>query len=160
PSLDPRTDWPEIYRPLKLTVDGQVVARAFGSGQINFAIRCASGCPRLKDLRQRIHSVNARAVVDRLGPLDDEFMTELARPRAAAALAFVFALITTLAAAGGLFSVFSYAVSRRLREFGIRSALGGQPAQIRRHVVGDATRIAIAGLSIGVLAAWLLARSL
>jgi ABC-type antimicrobial peptide transport system permease subunit len=71
----------------------------------------------------------------------------------------VFALITTLAA-GGLFSVFSYAVSRRLREFGIRSALGGQPHQIRRHVVGDAARITMAGLSIGVLAARLLARSL
>lgn len=160
PSNDPRTDSPEIYRPLKLTVNGQVVARAFGSGQVNFSLRCAPACPTFEELRQRIHSVNARAVVDRLEPLDDEFMTELARPRAAAALALVFAILTTLAAAGGLFSVFSYAVSRRLREFGIRSALGGQPRQIRRHVIGDATRITAAGLSIGVFAAWLVARSL
>ena len=49
PSNDPRTDCRKIYRPLKLTVDGQVVARAFGSGdQLLDALR--RGLPQLEEL--------------------------------------------------------------------------------------------------------------
>ena len=52
---------------------------------------------------------------------------DLARPRAARALAATFAIIAVVAAAGCFFSVLSYAVSRRRREFGIRTALGASP---------------------------------
>jgi ABC-type antimicrobial peptide transport system permease subunit len=65
-----------------------------------------------------------------------------------------------LAAAGGLFSVLSYAVSRRRREFGVRTALGASPRQIRRLVLRDGLVVALAGVAIGGAAAWSLARAL
>jgi putative ABC transport system permease protein len=65
-----------------------------------------------------------------------------------------------LAAAGGLFSVLSYTVARRRREFGIRTALGASPAQIGRLVLRDGTAVALTGLAIGAVGAWSLARAL
>jgi ABC-type antimicrobial peptide transport system permease subunit len=75
-------------------------------------------------------------------------------------LAFVFAFVAVLAGAGGLFSVLSYAVGRRRREFGIRAAMGAPPAQLRRLVFRDGLRIAAVGLALGVITAWALSRSL
>jgi hypothetical protein len=61
-------------------------------------------------------------------------MSLLARPRAAAALALAFAIVATLVAAGGIFSVLSHAVWRRIREFGIRAAMEAHPRQLGRLV--------------------------
>jgi putative ABC transport system permease protein len=72
----------------------------------------------------------------------------------------VFAVIATLAAAGGLFSVLTYAVARRLREFGIRTALGASASQIGALVVRDGLTVALTGLGIGGFAAWSMGRAL
>jgi ABC-type antimicrobial peptide transport system permease subunit len=72
----------------------------------------------------------------------------------------VFGTIAVVAAAGGLFSVLSYSVSRRRREFGIRTALGASPVQIRRVVLRDALTVAASGLTIGAFFAAALARAL
>jgi len=88
------------------------------------------------------------------------YFEQLARPRASAALGVAFAGMAVLAAAGGLFSVLSYAVVRRRREFGIRTALGASPAQIGRLVLRDGTAVALTGLAIGAVGAWSLGRAL
>ena len=54
----------------------------------------------------------------------------------------------------------SYAVGRRRREFGIRTALGATPGQIQRLVLHDGMFVAVIGIAIGTAAAWLLARAL
>ena len=93
-------------------------------------------------------------------PLDSVYFKELATPRAAAAMGFAFAAVAIVAAASGLFTVLSYGVSRRRREFGIRTALGSSPAQIRGLVLRDGLTVALAGVAIGSVAAWWLARGL
>jgi ABC-type antimicrobial peptide transport system permease subunit len=90
--------------------------------------------------------------------LSEQYGEELARPRGAAALGSTFAVIAVLAAAGGLFSVLTYAVGRRRREFGIRTALGASPAQIRRLVLTDGARVAALGVGIGIVASASLSR--
>lgn len=57
-----------------------------------------------------------------------------------------------MAAAGGLFSVLSYAVSRRRRELGIRASLGARPAVLQRMVFREGAWLAAAGLALGGLA--------
>jgi ABC-type antimicrobial peptide transport system permease subunit len=56
--------------------------------------------------------------------------------------------------------VLTYAVGRRRREFGIRSALGASPAQIRRLVLRDGLLVTLSGVAIGTLAAWPLGRGI
>jgi putative ABC transport system permease protein len=149
PSLDARVDRPEFYQPF-----GAVGSYAMMS------IRCASACPHAALVRQRILATQPTARVVEAQPLEDLYFEQLARPRAAAALGFAFAGVALLAAAGGLFSVLSYAVARRMREFGIRTALGASPARIRGVVLRDGLAVALAGIAIGSVAAWSLGRAL
>jgi hypothetical protein len=149
PSLDSSVDRAEFYRPL--------------SGVPNYAmlsVRCAGTCPGAAVVRQRLVATHQAVRVNRVRVLDDVYFEELARPRASAALGFTFAGIAVLAAAGGLFSVLSYAVGRRRREFGIRTALGASRSQIRRLVLRDGLMVALAGIGLGSVAAWSLARTL
>ena len=69
-------------------------------------------------------------------------------------------MVALLASAGGLFSVLNAAVARRRREFGIRVALGIEPARLTRLVLADAARLAALGLVFGVAGAWVLGRAL
>jgi ABC-type antimicrobial peptide transport system permease subunit len=50
----------------------------------------------------------------------------------------------------------SYLVEQRTREFGIRFALGARPHDIWRNVIRQSVMPALAGLAIGVAAAWAL----
>jgi putative ABC transport system permease protein len=68
--------------------------------------------------------------------------------------------VSLAAAAGGLFSVLSYAVGRRRREFGIRIALGARASQIRRLVVGDGLIVAAIGLTLGAALSWVVSRAI
>jgi putative ABC transport system permease protein len=61
----------------------------------------------------------------------------------------VFGLLAVIVAALGLYSVLAYDVSRRIRELGIRVALGAESGDIRRMVVGRAVRVAVIGALIG-----------
>jgi putative ABC transport system permease protein len=60
------------------------------------------------------------------------------------ALAFFLAVI-------GLYGVISYLVSERTRDFGVRMALGAQPVDILKLVLGQAMRLAGAGVVAGVV---------
>ena len=147
PSLDPANDPPEFYRPFTHTSVSMM------------SIRCQP-CPDPARLRQRLVASHAAVRVNNVGMIEDQYREELARPRAAAALAFAFAAIAMAAAAAGLFGVLTYAVGRRRREFGIRSALGASPGSIRALVLRDGATVAAIGIALGVGGAWLLGRTL
>jgi predicted permease len=61
----------------------------------------------------------------------------------------VFGLLAVIVAALGLYSVLAYDVSRRIRELGIRVALGAGRGDIGRMVIGRAVRVAVIGALIG-----------
>ncbi|MBZ5499050.1 MAG: ABC transporter permease [Acidobacteriia bacterium] len=149
PTLDSRDDGPELYQPYKKIGNTAMVS-----------LRCGPSCPQAATIRRRLASTHPTVKVQDAGPLERAYSAQLVRPRAAAALAVTFAAVAVLAAAGGLFSVLSYAVSRRRREFGIRAALGASPNQIRRVVLRDGLLVATTGLAIGSLLAAALARGL
>jgi predicted permease len=147
PSLEAERDRAEFYRPF-----------VPGGGNLWLNIGCHVRCPDEAVIRKQILAVVPGANIVRLGLLSEQYREELARPRAAAALAGTFAVIAVLAAAGGLFSVLSYAVGRRRREFGIRTALGASPRQIRGLVLRDGVRVAALGVGAGIAASAALGR--
>jgi len=71
-----------------------------------------------------------------------------------------FAGLALLLASVGIYGVVSYATAQRVREIGIRMALGAQKAAIFRMVIGQGLRLAVVGLVIGVVSALILARVL
>jgi putative ABC transport system permease protein len=64
-----------------------------------------------------------------------------------------FGVLALGLAAIGVYGVMSLIVSERTREVGVRLALGAQPAELLRMIVGQAARLAAIGVVIGVVAA-------
>jgi putative ABC transport system permease protein len=77
-----------------------------------------------------------------------------------AALVSTFAGIALVLAAVGIFGVLTFTVRERMREFGVRVALGATTSDILRLVVGSGLKIAVSGVAIGLAAAAILTRTL
>jgi hypothetical protein len=140
PSLDPKADVPEFYHPYTEVSFTPMVS-----------LRCEPGCPDTAVIRQRLATSHPAVRVQAADTVDSKYVAELARPRAAAAVALTFAVFALTATAAGLFSVLSYAVTRRRREFGIRTALGATPRRVRQVVLRDGLIVATTGLALGTL---------
>jgi predicted lysophospholipase L1 biosynthesis ABC-type transport system permease subunit len=85
--------------------------------------------------------------------LEQYVSRSVATPRFTAFLTSAFAAVALLLAGFGLFSVMAYSVAQRRREIGIRLALGAQPGDVRRLVVGQALGLGLAGLALGLTGA-------
>jgi predicted permease len=73
----------------------------------------------------------------------------LSRQRFILALIATFAGIAVILCAVGIYGVFSYSVTRRLREFGIRSAVGARKQDIIVQVIRESLAVILPGLAVG-----------
>ena len=64
-----------------------------------------------------------------------------------------FAGVALLLAVVGIYGVISYSVAQRTQEMGIRRALGAQPADILRLVMGQCLGLTLAGIAAGIAGA-------
>ena len=87
-------------------------------------------------------------------------LAHLRLPKATAQIGGLFAVVSVLTAAGGLFSLLTCAIGRRRREFGIRTALGASPRQMARLVFRHGLTVVGVGVFAGALGGWFVARSL
>jgi predicted permease len=105
-------------------------------------------------LRRAISAVDPALPIYDVLTLDDRIAGALSRPRFNATLTAGFASAALLVAALGVYGMLSYSVSSRRREMGVRLALGAAPPRIVRFVLGEGLRLTIAGIAIGLAAAF------
>jgi putative ABC transport system permease protein len=107
----------------------------------------------IPSLRRAIASVDPSLPIYDVLTLDDRVGGALARPRFNAGLVGGFAAAALLIAALGVYGMLSYSVSSRLREIGVRLALGAAPGGVVRLILAEGLRLAAAGVVIGILGA-------
>jgi predicted permease len=150
----------ELGEPAKATVYYSFRQAAWYSSFF-VTLRTTLAAPALAStMRVAAASVDRNAPVFDFHTLDDRIGASLAPRRLAMTVLTALATLSLLLAIFGLYGVISYAVSQRTTEFGIRSALGAQPRQLRALVVRQGLQLALAGIAIGVVISWLAMRSL
>ena len=119
----------------------------------NFLIRSRAPLVEVSEaLRRVVAEIAPEASID-LDVMDRMIGETLIRDRLMAALSGFFGILAVLLVTIGLYGVVSYAVARRTHEIGIRMALGARSREISRMVLGDALRVAGAGVLVGALLA-------
>jgi putative ABC transport system permease protein len=151
-SPDEATPQPQIYVPVAQDTPSQLslsVAPAGGSAAaLTSAVRAAIA---------RVDPERPVQDVQTLARIRQE-ATSPARFRSV--LIGAFALLALTLSIVGVFGVLAYSVQQRVREFGVRMALGATAGNVLANVLGSTTRIVVAGLFAGLLAAAALGRSM
>jgi putative ABC transport system permease protein len=83
-----------------------------------------------------------------------------ATPRLMSFLLACFAILALTLAVVGLYGVMAFNGLRRMREIGVRIALGAMPAQIRAMMLRQGLRLLACGLTIGFLGSYALSRTI
>ncbi len=112
----------------------------------------------VRELRATLRSLDPTLPLHEVTTLSDAVARAMARDRFTTALLSVFALVSLLLAAVGIYGVFGAEVTARRKEIGVRLALGAQGREVLALVLGRALRLGVSGAAIGVIAGLLLAR--
>jgi predicted permease len=112
-------------------------------------------------------AADVRAALTRLDPdvepyyltsMEELLRAQLVAPRFSLLLIAFFATVALILCTAGLYAVIAYTVAARTREFGIRMALGAQPADVLRGVLADGGRLLATGVLLGLLGAFYFTR--
>jgi putative ABC transport system permease protein len=128
---------------------------------MQLAVRAASQPASLTSaVTGAIHAIDSNVPVTDVATMEDVIANSLTQRRFSMLLLAAFAGLALLLAAVGIYSVLSFAVRRRVREIGIRVALGAEVRDILRLIVTEGMKPALIGVAIGLAGALGLGRVL
>jgi putative ABC transport system permease protein len=107
----------------------------------------------ISSIRGVIRAADANIIISRVSTMEDVRYASLAGPRFNTILFGVFAVLALALGLVGIYGVMAYTVTQRRHEIGIRMALGAQPRDVLRMVVGHGMKLAGAGAAIGLAVA-------
>ncbi|MBO0720190.1 MAG: ABC transporter permease, partial [Blastocatellia bacterium] len=109
-------------------------------------------------IRSKVRELDKQLPVSKVRTLEDIVEDSIAAPRTNTMLLALFAVIALALAAVGIYGVMAYSVEQRTHEIGVRMALGAQSSDALKLVLKHGMRLALAGVLIGVPAAFGLTR--
>ncbi len=146
---------PEIYAPYSQNPN-------FGMSLVARAVSDRTNAASLDSLsasiRNQVRAQEPNEPVDQILTMERRLSDSVAPRRFRTALFGAFAAIALVLAAVGAYGVISHSVSRRTHEIGIRMALGASPHDVLLMIVRHGMSLALAGVAIGLVAAFALTR--
>lgn len=109
-------------------------------------------------VRREIWSVDKDQPLFKVLSLEQLAAESVSLRRVSMILLGTFAALALIIAAVGIYGVMSYTVAQRTSEIGIRMALGAKQSDVLRMIVGQGSLLALLGVGIGLLAAFILSR--
>jgi putative ABC transport system permease protein len=142
---------PEMYFPLPQQVENTMA----------LVVRTSTDPRKLENsVRAQVTALDRDLPVFGVMTMDELRSVAITAQRIGGTLMAVFAGLTLVLAAMGLFSVIACAVSDRTHEIGIRIALGARPREVGRQIVGQGMLLVLAGLLIGLPLALAMGRAI
>jgi predicted permease len=111
-------------------------------------------------VRAAVQAIDAEQPIADVRTMDQWVSRSLQNRRAPMTLLAVFGAVALVLSAVGIYGIVAFGVTQRVREFGIRHALGADSGSIVSLVLGEGLRTAGGGIAIGLLGALALTRSL
>jgi putative ABC transport system permease protein len=146
--LEPR---PEYYRPHSQITWGFQYLLARAEGDVDAVA---------ESIRGAVWAVDPSIPVREVRTLAAQVLDSVAAQRFLMLLLTIFAGMTSLLAMVGLYAVMTLAVSRRVREMGIRLALGARRGDVIQGVMTRGVRLIVVGSTVGLVSAWVTGRAL
>lgn len=142
---------PEMYCPY----------RQRSSGYFSVLVR-AKGDPAsiANSLRDAVLAIDKDQPIQSIRTMDELVVNSLAGRRFMITLLGVFASLALILCTIGIYGLISYTVAQRTHEFGVRVALGARVGDVLQLVLGQAVGLALTGLVLGAVGAWVGARLL
>ncbi len=142
-------DWPTIYNPYPQAP----------VGSMTLAVRTAGPPMALAPaLLREVHQLDPDQPVADVRTMEDVVDQSVANARFNTQLLGVFAGVALILASVGIYGVISYDVTERTNEIGIRMALGAQPRDVFKLILGQGGRLAVYGIVAGLMGASILTR--
>ncbi len=124
------------------------------SSTLGFVVRTGGDSAAMGTaIRDAIWSVDRDQPVSSVEPLETLISIANAGDSVVTKLMVFFSALAMFLGAMGIYGVMTHLVSQRIHEIGIRMALGATPSQVLRIVISHGLKLALIGVSVGVLVA-------
>jgi putative ABC transport system permease protein len=147
-----------------LTEDSNRVQAYWASAQLPYSgmtfLMKAAGDPNqlINSARQQIKNVDPDLPIYNVRTMNEIRSDSIAPERLNLTLMSIFAGIALVLAVVGIYGVMSYSVTQRTHEIGIRMAIGAQPGDVFRMVLGQGMKLTLIGVGVGLVGAFALTR--